>query len=97
MEALDDGVDLGAQARREHDGFGDVLAVAERLERLRQVALGYRALLEDVQRHVPFVDPYGDDRHGAVTSFLSGDSLRPSQLPSRARPPGSAVASGCAT
>ena len=75
MEALDDGVDLGAQARREHDGFGDVLAVAKRLECLRQVALSNGAPLEDLQRYVLLVDPNGNDRHGAVTPFLSGNSL----------------------
>jgi len=57
VEALDDGVDLGAQARREHDGFGDVLAVAKRLECLRQVALSNGAPLEDLQRYVLLVDP----------------------------------------
>ena len=87
MEALDDGIDLGAQARREDDRLGDVLAAAEHLERLGQVALGDRALLEDVERHVPFVDPHGNDRHGAVTSFLSGDSLRPSKPRQKTRPP----------
>ena len=79
VEALDDGIDLGTQARGEDDRFRDVLAAAERLERLGQVALWYRALLEDLERHVPFVDPHGNDRHGALTSFLSGDSLRPSR------------------
>ena len=79
VKALDDGVYLGAQARREDDRLRDVLAAAKHLERLGQVALWYRALLEDVERHVPFVDPHGNDRHGAATSFLSGDSLWPSR------------------
>ena len=96
MKALDDCVDLGTKARGEDDGLGDVLAVAEHLQGLRQVALGYRDLLEDIERHVPFVDPHGNDRHGAVTSFLSGDSLRPSPRYKGASS-GMAVTSGCAT
>ena len=73
--------------------------VAKSLERLCQVALGYGALLEDVQRHVPLVDPHDNDRHGAVTSFLSNPSLgtlqpglaAPTGLIDRARPHGGAA------
>jgi len=96
MKTLDDRVDLGAQARGKNDRLGDVLAIAKDLQSLRQVAFGYRDLLEDIERHVPFVDPHGNDRHGAVTSFLSDDSLRPSPRYKDASS-GMAVASGCAT
>ena len=72
MEALDDGVDLRAQAGGEHYDLGDVVAVAKSLQRLGEVALGNGAELEDLQRHVPFVDPHDNDRHGALDLVSPG-------------------------
>jgi len=96
VEAPDDGVNLRPQASGENDRLGYVLAAAKSLQSLGQVALRYRDLLEHIERHVPFVDPHGNDRHGAATSFLPGDSLRPSPSYKDASS-GTAVASGCAT
>ena len=91
VEPLDHRVHLRAKAGGQHDCLGDVLAVAQHLERLGQVALCYRALLEDVQGDVSLVDPHRDNRH--VTSFLPGESLW-SQLSYKTASPGAVAASG---
>ena len=67
VEPLGDRVDLGAVARREHDGLGDVLARHEVVQRLRQRGVTDGHPLEQVERGAPVVQPDDDDGHAAVS------------------------------
>ena len=64
VEALGDGVDLGAVARAEHGDLAEVVAGGEADDGLGDVARGDRQPLEDRQRARAVVDPDDDDRHG---------------------------------
>ena len=64
VEALGDDVHLGAVARREQDGFGDVGPGAEVVERLRQARTVDARALEDVERSDAVVQTDDDYRHG---------------------------------
>ena len=75
VEAVDHGVDLGAQAGREHDRLLDVAAVAQRAQGLVQVGVGDGRRLEERQRGLRVLEPYDDDGH-SVPSWVGSQVCR---------------------
>ena len=63
VEPLGHRVDLGAVARGEHDGLGDVVARDEVVQGLRERGVADRHPLEQVERGAPVVQSDDDDRH----------------------------------
>ena len=63
VEAVDHGVDLGAQAGREDHRLEHVAPVAQRAQHLVQVLVGYGRRLEQWQRCLGVLEPYDDDGH----------------------------------
>ncbi len=78
VEALGDGVDLGAIARGEHDRFTDVGARGQIMQRLGQTLLRDDHPLEQFEWHRPVVQTDDDDRHA-----LQAPSRRPVRRPAR--------------
>ena len=70
VEALGDGVDLGAVARGEHDGLGHVGAGDEVVQGLRQRGITDGHALEEVERRAAVVQPDDDDGHAVVSLRL---------------------------
>ena len=91
VEAVDHGVDLGAQAGREHHGLLDVAPVAERAQRLVQVRVGDGRCLEQRQGGLRVLEPYDDDGHSVpswVGSQLCAGPDRLTDVPVAAGAPG---------
>ena len=93
VEALGQRVHLGAHAGRQHDPLGEVRAVAELGERLRELLVSDRQPIEDVERCIAFVQADDDDWHaGSFRARKSGPSplecygFRPGLFEAAARP-----------
>ena len=87
VEAVHHGVDLGAQAGREHHRLLDVAAVAQLAEHLVQVGVADGSRLEQGQRGLRVLEPYDDDGH-SVPSWVGSQLCRshPTACQSAARP-----------
>ena len=68
MEARDVAVDLDAVAGRQDHGLVDALEVLEATVRLRQVVVGEREPLQQLDRRATERDPEGEDGHGRPIS-----------------------------
>ena len=71
VEAVDDRVDLGAQAGREDHGLLQVAAVAQRRQHLVQVSVADRHRLEKREGGLLVLEPYDDDGHADASSVGS--------------------------
>ncbi len=69
VEAIDDGVDLGAQARREERYLLEVLMGVEGGEDLAGVAVGHGDALEHVEGCLGVLDSDDDDCHVSPRSL----------------------------
>ena len=70
VEALRDGVDLGAVAGGQHHGLGHVGAGDEVVQRLGQRGVADGHALEEVERRAAVVQPDDDDGHAVVSLRL---------------------------
>ena len=71
VEPLGDGVDLGAVARRQHDGLRQVLSRAEVVQDLRDAGIVDRRSLEQIEWCGAVVQSDDDDRHAWRRSLAS--------------------------
>ena len=77
MEAFGDRVDLGPHARRQHDAFGEVRAIAKTRQRLRRLVVWDRQPVEQLERSVPLVQADDDDRHSDLLGRRAAARWRP--------------------
>ena len=76
VEALEDRVDLGAQARGDDHRLGEMRAVPEHGERLGELLVGDREPLEQLERCVTLVETDHHHRHDGDL-LLSGLRAEP--------------------
>ena len=75
VEAVDDRIDLGAQAGREDHGLLQVAAVAQRRQHLVQISVADRHRLEEREGGLLVLEPYDDDGH-ADASWVGPPACR---------------------
>ena len=103
VEALGDGVDLGAVAGREHDDLADVRSQPQVDQRLGPGVAVEGDALEHVERRRAVVDPDDDDGHGcdsdacvagpAAPARVRHSRTSPDRVPRRCGPRGAARSS----
>ena len=93
VEALGDGVDLGAVARAEHGDLAEVVPAGEAGDRLGDVVGGDRQPLEDRQRSGAVVDTDDDDRTWRTPAYALAPRRDPVDWLQRAGAPGAARSS----